>query len=92
MDFRFTFRLLGLRATDYLRAIAAPLVGSAVMAAVVLLVQHLMRDVATATPRFAATVAAGALAYGMVVVLGYRGRIDAFRAALRTRPAASLSR
>jgi PST family polysaccharide transporter len=80
--YRFTFRLLELRAADYFRAVWPALSATLLMALVVVGARALARDWPLAL-RFALDVTAGAAAYAGLVFVRHRERVDLVRGLLR---------
>jgi O-antigen/teichoic acid export membrane protein len=78
----FTLRMLQSSAAAYFKALWPALSASLAMALVVLIVRLSGGDWPRVA-RFAAEMLAGIITYGAVVLLLYRGRIDAFRRLLR---------
>lgn len=85
------FRAIDLRARDYFAAIAPAVVSCAVMAAAVVGLRWILPQDLPVALRLALEVAAGAVAYGAVLLGRYRERLAAFRrfiAGARTQKAA----
>ena len=83
--FRLVFRLLDVRAVDYLRALEPALVSTAVMAAGVLLVQWLATNRLPAGAALAAECLTGAAIYGAMMRARYWDRVRSFVAIVRKR-------
>lgn len=73
--YRHVFAHLGMNAAQYLRALRTPIIGTLVMAAVLLPAQQLLAALSLPIVRLVATIALGALSYAAVAVWPQRQRI-----------------
>jgi O-antigen/teichoic acid export membrane protein len=82
-DYRYTFRLLDMRAGDYFGALRPALTSSLVMALAVWGLGWLLGDHTSAKVRLAAQVVGGALSYFAVISIAHADRVRAFRTVMR---------
>jgi PST family polysaccharide transporter len=80
---RAVLRAIELRMSDYLDALRPPLVGTLLMSVAVIAVRSALPDRLPVAAQFGIAVTVGVLTYAIVMLAGYRARLETLRGVLR---------